>query len=147
MNLIFLLVGKTNSHKDFIGEHCSYSPYIHVCESLSDIKDGCTNLIVGSLADYDRLYSRYTGDDWCIKVVYVDTSPYTILCTGIEKSMAGGWSCDEMCKTYLSESDDYKDDTVQSMCSKIISADNAVDACYDFYSYVKECVRQVSDNE
>lgn len=137
MNFIFLLMGKTNSYKNYIFEHCHYNPKL-ICTDKFHLDSCGVNIVKGNMEDYADLFKKH---EHLVKPVYIDTPDYQVLKSGIEASAKSN-RLKAMCETFLAESKEYSKEALVGIDAFIIKEDNAVDATFEFIKHLKEWIER-----
>lgn len=139
MGDIFLLMGKTNSYKEYIKKHCSYNPVL-MCVDIWDVSDNGLYVVTGNMTTYKDLFEKF-GDQ--VHPFYIDTPDDQILYAGIEIVKGGYGTYQNMCQTFIDECKEYEADKLRKINAVIIREDNACDACYSFIHYIKEILSKL----
>lgn len=136
MNVIFLLMGKTRSYKEFIKSYCAHNPALS-CGTMYNMDKGKINVITGGVAEHTELYDKYQN---LVHPVFIDTPGDQILSAGIVEVVGGSGTYQQICELYTSECKMYSNEYLKKIGAKIIKADNACDAAFEFMKYMKETV-------
>lgn len=135
---VFVLLGKTNSYKDYILSFCSHNPAINVT-TKDKLDESKINVLEGSI---DYCAGMKTASGVRLRPVFISTPAEQIIMAGL-KSAVGEEQISKMCETFLNEGRIYSEDKLYVIEAHTIEADNACDACIQFMDYVKQTVGSI----
>lgn len=113
---IFLLLGKTHSHKRYVKERCKHIHVLNCVESW-EINDEEVNVVVGGMSDYERIKDKHRCP---VYPVFIHTSDEHVLRVGLDAVMHGQGTCHNLCSTFLQETKEYNDESLKDIGAYII---------------------------
>ena len=142
MGHIFVLMGKTNSYKDFVMERCTHNQSLY-CTDITNIDEHLTNIVSANMEGCEFIRRTYCS---IVYPVFIYTGDYQVLRDGIENIMRSGTdSYADMCSTFISECNEYSEELLNRINAVTICEGCAADAYSSLIRYIKMVLQKDSD--